>query len=334
MKKIVICGYFGFDNFGDEWLLDILSKLILQVGEKNKQIFVLYNIKEKLQVNDCLYYIPRWKIKEVIKILKISDTLIFCGGVFQDQTSILSFFYYLTIFFLAKVYRSKIVILSTEFIVKKLPKKIFKFLIKNTDIIFVRNQSELEKIKDLNLNIKFCPDICFFSDIENTTNKNLNDTKTIGIIFKKDSFNKGLIVNICKMLSEKYKLVFIPFHLKEDYKFCLELVENIKNCEIRVWDKIQNYKKVFNGIDLVITSRLHGIVAALNLNIPVICCSKDEKLKNFINNFNGKVCLLEEFNNNNFDIKNKIIMVPIEQKLQYKKEILEKIQFLADNRFI
>ncbi len=334
MKNICICGYFGFNNFGDEWLLDALYKIILKLQERNKKIFVLYNTKKILQINNNLFYIPRLDFKEIIKTLKISNTLIFCGGIFQDQTSILSFFYYFTIFLLAKIFKNKICILSTEFVVNnKFAKKILKFLIKATDVIFVRNQIEFNKIKKLNSKVEFCPDICLsYEEIIN--NKKIDDIKTIGLVLKKYGFNKKLIISFLKNLSEKYKLVFVPFHLEEDYKFCLSLIKYIKNCEIRVWDKVENYKNIFRNVDLIVTSRLHGIVVAINLAIPFVCFSEDEKLKNFVNNFGKEVFLLNKFNIEHFDIKANIILVSVEKRLKYKEEIFKKLKLLVYNNYI
>ncbi|MFN3550301.1 MAG: polysaccharide pyruvyl transferase family protein [Endomicrobiia bacterium] len=334
MINICICGYFGFNNFGDEWLLSVLYKLILQFGEKEKKIFVLYNTKKILKINDHLFYIPRLNFKEISKILKISNTLIFCGGIFQDQTSILSFLYYYTIFLLGKIFKNKIVILSTEFIVnKKFSKKMLKFLIKTADIIYVRNEIELKKIKKLNNKVEFCPDICLFSE-RILDDQRIDDIKTIGLVLKKDDVNKKSIVSLCKILFGKYELVFIPFHLEEDYKFCLSLVEDIKNCQIRVWDRVENYKQIFKNIDLIITSRLHGIIVAINLGIPFICFSEDKKLTNFVYNFSKEVCLLKKFNSENFNIKTKSILIPLEERLRYKEEIFKKLKLLAYHNYI
>ena len=325
--RILLCGYFGFENFGDEWLLKVLIKLLRQFGKKENEINVLYNVKQKIKINDKLNYIPRWNFYEILKNIKISDTVIFCGGVFQDQTSVLSFFYYFLILLISKFFKKNVVVLSTELIIKKLPKIIIKILLKNIDVLYLRNNFELNKFKKFCKDIEFCPDICFFEDqIRKETSKEI---KMIGLVLKK-SKDKTQIIDFCKKLSSNYKLIFIPFHLKEDYNFCLEIVQEFNNCEVRVWDRVESYKEIFSSIDFVIVSRLHGIVASINLCIPFVCVSKEDKLLKFMQGIDNKRCIslnelknLEIFVSKNFDFVE-----------NYKKIIEEKFRFLSQNSYI
>jgi len=328
MKKILLCGYFGFRNFGDEWLLKVLINLLKQFGKKENELNVLYNVKQKIKINDGLYYIPRWNFYEMFKNIKVSNTVIFCGGVFQDQTSILSFFYYFSILLASKLFRKNVVMLSTELIIEKLPKIIVRILLKNIDVLYLRNRIELDKFKKFSYkNLEFCPDICFF---EKQNKKNsVNEIKTLGLVLKKTT-NKKLLIEVCKKLSSNYKLVFIPFHLKEDYKFCLGIIEELNSCEVRVWDKVENYKEIFFDIDFVITSRLHGVVASINLDIPFVCISDGYKLKAFVYEIDNKRCIsLNELENLELFLKKDFEFVE-----NYKKIIEEKFKFLSQNSYI
>ncbi|MCS7231371.1 MAG: polysaccharide pyruvyl transferase family protein [Elusimicrobiota bacterium] len=284
MNRVLIVGYFGFGNFGDEWLLINLIKLIKKFSKNKIEISLLYNNNEYKVINN-IQYIPRWKIFWLIKTICKVDKVIYCGGLFQDYSSVFSFLYYLFIFFLSKLFFKKVILLNTEFSFRKIPYFVRYILSYISDFVVFRNDIELKKIKKfINKNkFIFSPDICYIE--ENIVEKNklfLKNFKKIGLIIKSEKKDKDLLKNFCESLAKKHHLIFIPFHLEEDYKFILGITKDIKNCEIRVWDRIENYKYIFEDIDLVITSRLHGVVLSDNLKLPFICFSEQEKIRNFI----------------------------------------------------
>ncbi len=330
--NILVFGYFGFNNFGDEWLFLVLKKLLFEFGEKNKKIFVLYNVKKVTINKEGLVYIPRCDIIKVIKTISKSDTVISCGGIFQDQTSIASFFYYFLILIISKIFGKKVVILSTEFVIEKLPLFVIKIISLFIDYIFVRS-IDMENTK--RNKVQFCPDLCLVEAKESYF-QNSSDVKTLGLILKK---NKNLDIKIlqkmCMKLYNDYKLVFIPFHLLEDYELCLEIAKNLKNCEIRIWDKIENYTNLFKDIDLAISSRLHGIVLSIVLGIPFVCISEEIKLRKFLKTmFNLEPISLVVLEQDGFNIKKYIVNYDINKISMSKQLIFNKFKLLSNSEII
>jgi polysaccharide pyruvyl transferase WcaK-like protein len=320
MKKIFIVGYFGFDNFGDEWLLKTTIKLLY---EQNRDIkfFVLYNIGKIAEAGKNVVYIPRWKPVVILKTLLQVDTVISVGGLFQDKTSVLSLVYYLLILFFAKVFNKKVVVLNSELDVTKLPKSFVYFFLQSlADYIFVRNKIDLRR----NKKIMFCPDICI-SDFDEKNKSNPRSINKIGLVLK-HTIKFEMINTMCKTLSKQYRLVFVPFHIKEDYPFCLKLCSSLNNCEIRVWDKIENYKNIFADIDLIITSRLHGVILSSVLNKLFLCISEEEKIKKLINSmFMLEPVSLDLWKQKGFQINEKNIFFPQSDIIKNYKNLVFKI---------
>jgi polysaccharide pyruvyl transferase WcaK-like protein len=301
MKKILVFGYFGFNNFGDELLLKSFLEIMKRFCYENK-IYVLYNLKNKVKFEDFykdkfgnnLVLINRWNFFKIFETILNVDTIFCIGGLFQDKTSSLSLYYYLTIIKIAKFFNKKVLILGTEFDVKNKNKKILKKVLEKVDYVGVRNLEEVNKVSLLSKNIKvnFFPDISFvlyekgFEKID-TTKKDV-----LGIIVKspnKKFYNKELqqITNFCNVISKKYKICLIPFHLgkdlnSEDYLFALKILDKIDSGCVKVWDKIEDVKKIFAEIENFVVSRFHGIIVCLMLNKKFVCISKDLKLINFI----------------------------------------------------
>lgn len=288
MKKILIFGYFGYENFGDEFLLDTVIRILQDFVPEN-EIYVLYNTKKSYKIfhskpEEKIVFIPRWNFKEIVNVIKTVDTVICCGGLFQDKTrhGFGSLMYYTAIVVISKFFQKKVLLLGTEFEIRNLFKPIFLKIITNVEFIGVRNKIELENLLP-RYKVEFFPDLCFWNLTEDTK-KDKNKIKVIGLIVKK---NKKVITEICKQLLPEYKLIFFPFHLKEDYKFVLNLIDwidknRLPGIECHVWDSVKNYKELFSGIDFIITSRFHGVVVAMLLKIPFLCLDINEKIKNFV----------------------------------------------------
>ncbi|MEN3013043.1 MAG: polysaccharide pyruvyl transferase family protein [Endomicrobiia bacterium] len=331
MKKILIVGYFGFENFGDEWLLKNLTELIKKTSLNKKKIYVLYNLKRHIKIND-VHYIPRWNPFLVLETLIKINTIIYCGGLFQDYTSLWSFFYYLFIFLCSKLFLKKILLLNTEFSFKRIPSVFIYLLCAISDIVVFRNKIELNKIKKYfksSNKILFSPDICYFEseniDVIDVFKK---EYSKICLILKSEPKELEFLKKFCKELSRENRLVFFPLHLKQDYKFSLEIAKGIKNCEIRIWDKVENYKNILEDIDLIITSRLHGIIISDSLKIPFICISTQNKIKNLMLSIYNKDCV--DIENINFEKLNDLIVDPLRCNFNFKNEINNMFKYLSN----
>ena len=104
---VILFGYYGYDNAGDEKLLDETVRLIKAVSLK--QPFWVAS-------GPCSIPFPsfsRWNIFLWIFYLLRSRSLIFGGGsVFQSQTSFFSLLYYLVIVRMATLLNCQVILLS------------------------------------------------------------------------------------------------------------------------------------------------------------------------------------------------------------------------------
>lgn len=147
-KKIVLSGYFGFDNLGDE---AILYSIIQEVKKIEKtEITVLSSHPEKTSKKFGVKAVDRMSPKEVIKTIKNCDLFISGGGsLLQDVTSNRSLRYYLALIRLAKFFGKKVMIYSQGIGPVNMPKnrKALAKAFKNLDIINVRDKESYEELK-------------------------------------------------------------------------------------------------------------------------------------------------------------------------------------------
>ncbi len=150
-NKIVISGYYGFDNIGDEAVLyTIISTLKSEIPDVS--ITVLSNNPEKTAELYEVKSINRWDIKSIARVIKNSDMLISGGGsLLQDITSSKTIPYYLAIVKIAQLYRKKVVFYSQGIgpVDKKLGRSLIKRVANKVDAIFVRDIASKDLLQEI-----------------------------------------------------------------------------------------------------------------------------------------------------------------------------------------
>lgn len=92
---VLLAGYYGFGNLGDELLAESALSLLQKSGIERERVAVLSAdpAATSKELGVCAF--NRWKLTEVIKAIKDSRSLLLGGGgLFQDVTSARSCLYY------------------------------------------------------------------------------------------------------------------------------------------------------------------------------------------------------------------------------------------------
>ena len=208
-KKVVLSGYFGFDNFGDEAILYVLSDKLKSFGHS---VTVLSSNPEK---TTKIYHTASVKNFDIIKLIKTifrSDILFSGGGsLLQDVTSFKSLFYYSLVIFIALCFRKKVVIFAQGIgpLNKSLSKFLVKNLLKHVTYISVRDENSLELLKSWNINAELVNDPVFSLPVpqRNLSGKvgvQLRDFSTMN-----DLLLKKLAQSVVKEFSDKKIEIFV-----------------------------------------------------------------------------------------------------------------------------
>ena len=289
-KNIAISGYYGFENFGDEAILSVLTKE-LKSREHNVTVFSKNPAltSSKLKVNSVYTF----SLKSVKNTLKNCDVLISGGGsLLQDATSLKSLFYYLFVIYMALHYKKDVIIFAQGIGPLKNPlgRLMTKNLLKKCKYITVRDEKSLFLLRGWDLkpdlvsdpvwNIETKPKVSmqragvqlrswknlsqkYLFALAREINKNFAD-KEIHIF----SFQDALDLDICKHFEAQLKLV------NPQIKTKLIPAMNID-------DTIQ----AFSNLDYLIAMRYHACLLALKYGIPTLALSYDEKVEKIANRF-------------------------------------------------
>ena len=151
--KIVVSGYYGSKNGGDEAMLAAMLQVLREeVSDLNVTVISLNPEYTKRRHN--VDAVPRSDISTIIKRIRAADLLISGGGsLLQNVTSSRSLYYYLTIIFLALVFGRKVMLYAQGIgpIRGALAHKLMNLIVNRVDLITVRDHGSLEELTRLQI---------------------------------------------------------------------------------------------------------------------------------------------------------------------------------------
>ena len=299
MTKVVISGYYGFGNFGDE---TILSILVNHLKSLNADITVLSGNIEYTKKHNSVNAINRFDIKNVAKIIKSSDILISGGGsLLQDATSLKSLIYYLFIIALGVLYNKKVLIFAQGIgpIKNRFAKVMTRFLIKQCYYVSVRDEKSFELLKTWDIASDLVPDPVFSIDVEQRKGE------AIGVQLRNfNGVNISFLQNLAQFINSKFSDNIIKiFSLQESYDFdlCKNFEQMLKNTNPNIKTEIitENIIENITDLEYLFGMRFHALLIAVKAGVKSCAINYDIKVENFAKEYNLPVISLSD--NNNFE---------------------------------
>ncbi|NIM02762.1 polysaccharide pyruvyl transferase CsaB [bacterium] len=300
-NRILIAGYYGFDNGGDELILFSLLNQLKKLNDK-LEITVLSRNPSRTGKSYKVNAINRWNPFGVALAILHTELFVFGGGgLLQDLTSSWSIYYYLGLILLAKLFFKKVLLISQGVgpIRRKISRKVTKIVLGFVDLITARDELSKFELGRLNvgLSVFIVPDpvfnldrFAFTSRVKISSTSPLcegrgslsNQRPVIGVCLqgggKGERFTET-IREICDELVTKIesKILFIPFHKGEDWKISKDVIaKSINDYQLFLWQDVEDLFKIYDKIDLVLGMRLHSIILACLLGKPFVAISLPE----------------------------------------------------------
>lgn len=356
--KIMISGYYGFNNFGDE---AILKSMVRAFKEKIPQIKILVLSQNPVHTSQT-YQVKAINRLHLISILNcLRDTNLFIsggGGLLQDSTGKgWSILYYLGLILGAKIIRVPVMIYAQGIgpVSQQINKKLMRWILNKVDLITVRDNFSKELLENLGV-IK--PSIYVNSDPSFLLNKkdincilenyphiqelmNSNNRPIIGVSVREYKGNRSdlkiMFAQLADYLIEKYKvkIVFLPFKFDDDVQVSEEILSLMKNQAdiLKIKLEPEELISILSQFSLMIGVRLHSIIFSSMANLPFIAFKYDPKIKNFVAELGLSELLLELDNVSLEKIQEKIEYIR-ENKDRIKEILSEKVKDLKEKALI
>ncbi len=303
ISDVIISGYYGFKNNGDDALLSaIIDDLREQIP--NIKLCVLSYRPSETTSAYAVEAVNRFNFIKIAKKLRTAKLLISGGGsLLQDGTSTKSLLYYLSIMKIAKHYGTKSMLYANgigPLVHKNNIARTAKMLSK-LDLITLRDPDSLRELESLGVsteNVVLTADPAFNIKPagEEETTKLLEgfgiDTtkKLFGISVRQwkqhgSEFEKSIAQIADYMQTELgYAPVFINMQYPLDIKISRSIIEKMKTKAYIIGDNMNDTQMlgIINKTDLILGERLHTLIYAAVAGVPFVGIAYDPKIKSFM----------------------------------------------------
>lgn len=317
MYDVMISGYYGFNNSGDDAILHAVIDNLREI-KKDIRIVVLSKNPRDTSANYGVDSIDRFNLFRVIGTMRKTRLFLNGGGtLITDITSTRSLMYYLATIYLSKFLGLKVMLYANGIgPVRRAVNRYFTSKIINlVDVITLREEASGLELESLGVKK---PEIIVTADpalglepadpeaVDSIFSKEEigSERPMIGFFIRKwegyDRYSR-ILAQAADYIEEKYnaKAIFIPLHFPSDLAVAEDIGAKMKNSPY-ILKNMYNANKllgIMKRLQLVLGMRLHALIYAVNLSVPSIGLIYDPKVQGFLEYVHqpsaGKVTELE-----------------------------------------
>lgn len=312
-KEILISGYYGFRNSGDDALLSAIIDDLKRYKESPNIVVLSANPKETVRQYH-VKAINRLNIINIWRHMGRAEMLISGGGtLIQDATSTQSLIYYITVIKAALKRRIKVMLYSNG--IGPLSGKRNKELVKNTlnrvNLITLRDPEAYKTLTDIGVTVPktvVTADPVFgMEQADSDYGRRLldrfgipkNAKKLMGISVRRSrdtgaAFEREL-ARFCDYAAQEYGFfpVFIPMQTNKD-EGITDSIRSKLSCESASVDirlSVYDVMSIVASMDICVGMRLHSLIYAASSCVPIIALSYDPKIRSFMDYAGLDMCI-------------------------------------------
>ncbi len=302
--RILISGYYGFSNLGDEAILTSVQKALLQQNSA-AELTVLSANPNVTRQSHGVRSLSRTDFAAIWHALGSSDLLISGGGsLLQDVTSSRSLRYYLAILLLAILHRCPFMIYAQGIgpLNGKWNRRLTSLILKRARAITVRDAESVEELQRLGLKaerIQLSADpVLLFPRPEAKLGEQLlqqlqlqpGSGPLIGVSVRpwgdNEKWVEQLALTLDRLVAERNaRIVFIPMQENDDEKISRAILARMKNQQqtavLPTGHHVEEVISLIDACDLLIGVRLHALVFAAVAQTKAIAIRYDPKVDHF-----------------------------------------------------
>jgi len=324
-KTILLSGYFGFGNCGDELIYLIEKEKFAQSG------FSIYALSENPNKH---YEFNRKNLFEIFRAVRASDIVVSGGGgLIQDKTSLNSLFYYLFILFVAQLFRKKTACFAQG--IGPMRTKVGMFLtgkiLNKANFISVRDDFSVQELRKCNVRKKIykTADLVFLLGEE----REMKLPFERFILFAPGKALKTpdleILVSMGKYMEEKtgLPLVITLLYPARDGGLCSALSQKL-NVPLVVPPSPLHYAYLVKKSEFVVGMRYHSILLSSLKNRAFTALVYDPKVKALADEFGVKV--VEDYGNMDLNAFKTVFDFNFSHRAEIEKMLIGKTNELRN----
>ena len=302
--KILLSGYYGFDNAGDDAVLFAIVQALREIIP-DVDITVLSNQPEKTAQQFGVKAVDRWGKTSLPKAIKDCDVLISGGGsLLQDVTSKNGILYYLGVIKLAQMMRKKVIVYAQGIGPVNEPRNraLVAKILNKVQAITVRDFDSRRELMEMGvyreIMVAVDPVLGISADsideaqglqlLRGAEAGYIDGKKTLMVAARNwkhsDRFFKEIAESCDAMAEQGWQVVFVPFHYPEDVEAGRNIASLMKRDAVVLSGNYspQETMAVLKNADLIMGMRLHSLIMGAALLKPMVGLSYDPKVTSFM----------------------------------------------------
>ena len=312
-EEILVSGYYGFHNSGDDALLKAMIADIRKYRESPELVVLSANPRETKR-SYRVKAVNRFNIPAILRHMDRADMLISGGGtLIQDATSTQSLIYYLTIIKLALKKKLKVMLYANgigPLRGRGNARRAARALDK-VDIITLRDPAAENTLAEMGvskpkISVTADPvfgmggaDAAYGREILAAFGVPAKDKRVLGVSVRRskgtDVEFEQAVAEVCDYAAERYGCfpVFIPMQQSKDEAISRSIMARMKSqtAIIDVPLGVNEMISAVSALDLCLGMRLHSLIYATAAGVPLIGIEYDPKIKSFMDYAGQSMCL-------------------------------------------
>ncbi len=309
MSSIVISGYYGSKNAGDEAMLSAMLEIFSEL-DPQLNITVISSDPEYTRKRHGVNAVNWLSVTAILKVLKKADLLISGGGsLLQNVTSGRSLYYYMGVLFLAKLVRTPIMLYAQGIgpIYGSFARRLMRWFGNHSSLITVRDRdslTELEMLKITKPPIKATADpVLAINAVDKKAGRCILQRPHISLTnpilgisvreWRSWEHYKEILAKVADKAVEELQaqIVFMPMQYPEDMKVAKTIVSKMRNpaCVLKEDFTTAELMSLVGNMDLMLGIRLHALIFAGGMGTPMIGISYDPKIDRFLKSIDEDV---------------------------------------------
>ena len=288
---VVIVGYYGFGNLGDEAIrFALLQSLNKYNGVESIVLTANPQTRNEISRNNPI---------RILGAIRRSSILLFGGGgLLQNRTSNRSLFYYLSLILLARIARRPVYLIGQGIgpIRGKLAQLVTRLTLKQVRHIDCRDQESLSYVNSLGLNGTQGSDLLFLLPPSPHHSRLTQSPPRIVLSLKglPRKQQAGFIEQAIRLLKELrsqrgVSCVFLPFFPKQDLALARAISSECGfSCQILRATGVDQAERVISSASVLVSSRLHPLEFALRTGTPMFAIPEDPKIERFVHEVHSR----------------------------------------------
>lgn len=308
VARILISGYYGFGNAGDE---AILSSMVfgLRKAIDNADICVVSSNPEQTALHHAVRSVAQLDVAGLLSQIANTDILLSGGGsLLQDVTSVRSLVYYLSLMAAAKAMRKRVMLFANGFgpVNTAQGKALTKIVLNKIDMATFRDKPSYDEVVALGITLPtmevtadpvfMLEDLLSDERLESARAQAQDALQKSGVPdgtgplvavslrpwkYAAAQFEREVSGALMRLASAGVRVLLLPFHYDQDLEFCERFVPGAPFYVMRERLAPECILELLGMADALLGMRLHSLVFSVCKCVPCAAVSYDPKVTSF-----------------------------------------------------